>query len=212
MDIIKQTIETYDKIASSYCLKTRQKKYLDWEEMYIKKLLGYVDSQTPDILDVGCGDGRHCLLIDKHGGQATGIDLSENMINEAKGYYPEGQFRQMNMLELEYEDNSFDGIWSSGSIYHVAKEHVRQVFSEFRRVLKYNGVIALSYKLGGGEGMESNPKSYGGSPRYFAYYSKGEMDGILQSCGFTELEARMYPEEIFGDDIIQTWLRKVEIN
>lgn len=212
MDIVKQTIETYDKIASSYCLKTRQKKYLDWEEMYIKKLLGYVDSQNPDILDVGCGDGRHCKLIDKNDGLAVGIDLSDNMLAEARNYYPGGNFLKMDMTKLEFEDNSFDGVWSSGSIYHVAKEHVRQVFSEIRRVLKNNGVIALSYKLGGGEGMESNPKSYGGSPRYFAYYAKDEMDGILQSCGFVELEARMYPEEIFGDDIIQTWWRKVKYN
>ena len=209
MDIVKQTIETYDKIASSYCLKTRQKKYLDWEEMYIKKLLGYVDSQNPNILDVGCGDGRHCKLIDKNDGIAVGIDLSDNMLAEARNYYPGGSFLKMDMTKLEFEDNGFDGVWSSGSIYHVAKEHVRQVFSEFRRVLKNNGVIALSYKLGGGEGMEASPKSYGGSPRYFAYYSKDEMDGILKNCGFAELEARMYPEEIFGDDIIQTWWRKV---
>ena len=84
------------------------------------------------------------------------------------------------------------------------------MFAGFHQVLKENGVIGLSYKLGGGEGLEANPKSYGGSPRYFAYYSKNEMDSLLAGSGFTELDSRMYPEEIFGDNIIQVWLRKMK--
>ncbi len=209
MNEVSRTIKTYDKIAPSYCQKTRLKKYLDWEEQYINKLLSYSKAIKPKILDVGCGDGRHCLLFDKNGGQAVGIDLSQKMIAEAKLYYPDGEFKLMDMAKLEYANNSFDGIWSSGSIYHVTKNDVGRVFAQFRRVLKDNGVIGLSYKLGGGEGLEANPKSYGGSPRYFAYYSKNEMDCLLTVSGFTELDSRMYPEEVFGDNIIQVWWWKI---
>lgn len=209
MNEISQTIETYNKIAPSYCIKTRLKKYLDWEEQYIQKLLSYCTDKNPKILDVGCGDGRHCLLFDKNGGLSTGVDLSENMIDVARQYYPDGDFEIMNMLNIKFEHNSFDGIWSSGSIYHVTKKDVEKVFGQFHRVLKKNGILGISYKLGGGEGLEANPKSYGGSPRYFAYYSKNEMDRLLADSGFTELDARMYPEEIFGDNIIQVWLRKI---
>ncbi|MCP4703714.1 MAG: class I SAM-dependent methyltransferase [candidate division Zixibacteria bacterium] len=209
MNEVTQTIETYNKIALSYCKKTRLKKYLDWEEQYIKKLMSYNNSIMPNILDVGCGDGRHCLLIDKNGGQSVGIDLSPSMITEATEYYPDGDFRIMNMINLEFNKSSFDGIWSSGSIYHVTKNDVNKVLNEFHRVLRKNGVLGLSYKLGGGEGLETNPKSYAGAPRYFAYYSKNEMDGLLAASGFDELHACTYPEEIFGDNIIQVWLRKV---
>ena len=64
-DIVRQTIQTYDKIAPEYCKKTRQPKFLEWEENYIKKLLSFISKSTPLILDVGCGDGRHCALIEK---------------------------------------------------------------------------------------------------------------------------------------------------
>ena len=208
MNEISQTIETYNKIAPSYCIKTRLKKYLDWEEQYIKKLLLYCNTKRPKVLDVGCGDGRHCLLIDKNGGKSVGIDLSKSMIAEAREYYPDGDYKVMNMTKLEFEDKTFDAIWSSGSIYHITKEDVGKVFKEFRRVLKENGVLGLNYKLGSGEGLEVNPKSYGGSPRYFAYYYMDEMDSLLAASGFAELNAQTYPEEIFGDDIIQVWLRK----
>lgn len=201
------TMATYNKIAPNYCPKTRQDKYLKWEDEYISKLMKYTDTSSPEILDVGCGDGRHCLLIDKNGGHAMGIDFSEGMILESQKYYPEGEFKQMDMRVLEFDDNSFHGIWSSGSIYHVSKLEVKKVMAEFKRVLKPNGIVAVNFKLGQGESLEANPKSYGGSPRYFAYYTKSEMVDLFENFGFEEIESVLYPEEIFGADLQQMWFR-----
>lgn len=204
---VRQTIQTYDKIAPEYCRKTRQSKFLKWEEDYIKKLLSYISKPTPLILDVGCGDGRHCALIDKNGGKAIGIDLSSGMLEEAKAYYPDGNFRRMNMCNMIFDNDLFDGIWASGCIYHVKKSNVREVIKEFKRVLKINGVIGLNFKLGKGEGLEDNPKSYSDFPRYFAYYTKEEIKDIFKEFDFKELESCTYPEEIFGANLQQMWLR-----
>ena len=76
MDVVQQTIQTYDRIAPDYCKKTRQSKFLEREESYIKKLLAVISKLNPLILDVGCGDGRHTILIEENGGGAIGIDLS----------------------------------------------------------------------------------------------------------------------------------------
>lgn len=208
MDIVQQTVQTYDKIAPDYCKKTRQPKFLDWEETYIKKLMSYIAKPNPFIIDVGCADGRHSIIIDRNGGRATGVDLSKSMLREAKTLYPGGDFREADMRHLTFEDEFFDGIWSSGSIYHVTKSDVIKVINEFKRVLKTEGVIALSFKLGQGEGLEANPKSYSGSPRYFAYYTKDEMKDLFSSFGFEELESSLYPEEIFGDNNQMMWFRK----
>lgn len=207
---VTRTIETYDKIASHYCKKTRQPKFLKWEETYTQTLLSYISEPTPLILDVGCGDGRHCCLIEKQGGKAVGIDLSEGMLKEAQCYYPNGDFRQMDMRNLLFDDTTFDGIWSSGSIYHVPKSEVRIVVKEFQRVLKPNGVVGINFKLGTGEGLEENPKSCSSSPRYFAYYTKQEMKDIFAVYNFEELESCRYPEEIFGDTIQQMWFKKAK--
>ena len=207
MDVIQQTIQTYDKIAYDYCTKTRQPKFLEWEENYIKKMLSLISEPNPLILDVGCGDGRHTIPIERNGGRAIGIDLSKNMLKEAKLLYSNGDFRKMDMRKLLFDDNSLDGIWTSGSIYHVTKSEARKVIREFRRVLKMNGVVTVSFKLGHGEGMEANPKSYSGSPRYFAYYTRDEMKDMFSSFGFEELESCTYPEEIFGDNLQQMWFQ-----
>jgi len=207
MDIVEQTIQTYDKIAPEYCRKTRQPKLLDWEEGYIRRLLSHMVASDPLILDVGCADGRHCLLIERNGGESIGIDLSENMLEEAHRHYPAGDFRKMDMRSLLFEDDSFDGIWSSGSIYHIMKSDIRKVIGEFRRVLRADGAVGINFKLGEGEGLEDNPKSYGGSPRYFAYYSVQNMKDLFEGSGFEELESCTFPEDIFSNTIQQMWFR-----
>ena len=85
MDIVSQTIATYDMIAHKYCKKTRQAKFLEWEKAYIKKLFSFIPHPTPRILDVGCGDGRHCIISDNLGGKAIGIDLSCSQIGGCGG-------------------------------------------------------------------------------------------------------------------------------
>jgi ubiquinone/menaquinone biosynthesis C-methylase UbiE len=207
MDVVGQTARTYDKIAPEYCRKTREPRFLEWEEGYIKRMLGFISRPKPIILNVGCGDGRDNVHLEKNVAKAIGIDLSEGMLQEARKLYPQGDFRRMDMRYLLFENESFDGIWASGSIYHVPKSEFGMVLREFQRVLKDDGVLSLNFKLGTGEGMESNPKSFGGSPRYFAYYTEQEMKDVVEDLGFREIESCRYPEEVFNDKIQQMWFR-----
>jgi ubiquinone/menaquinone biosynthesis C-methylase UbiE len=205
LDIVSQTIGTYDKIASAYCEKTRRQEFLVQEEEYIEKLLSYISAPIPQVLDVGCGDARHCPMIEKFGAKTIGVDLSDSMLAESRKLHPSGDFRKMDMRNLLFSDDRFDAIWSSGSIYHVTKADIRKVIAEFARVLKPSGAVGLNFKLGDGEGLEQNPKSYGESPRYFAYYTKDEMIRLFAASGFTKLSSTTFPEQIFGDDIQQMW-------
>ena len=209
MDPVEQTRETYDRIAPEYCKRTRQDKYLDWENSYIQKMLSFIAGSPPLILDVGCGDGRHCKQFHENGARAIGIDLSDSMLAESRKYFPAGDFRKMNMLALDFPDGHFNGIWSSGSIYHVTKSEIGKVISEFARVLKPRGIVAVNFKLGEGEGIMESPSSFGGGARYFAFYSLDEMENLFRNAGFEMLKSCNYPEEVFGDDLVQMWFRKV---
>jgi len=40
--------------------------------------------RTRQILDVGCGTGRHAIELAKRGYQVTGIDLSEDQLKKAR--------------------------------------------------------------------------------------------------------------------------------
>lgn len=64
--------------------------------------------------------------------------------------------QHMNALELRYEDASFDGVFSCGSIEHFGTlENVAQAMREMARVLKPGGVLtcATEFRVDGPEGL-----------------------------------------------------------
>ena len=53
--------------------------------------------------------------------------------------------QHMNALDLHYEDESFDGVFSSSSIEHFGEwEHVQRALAEIWRVLKPGGIATLT--------------------------------------------------------------------
>ena len=81
-----------------------------------------------------------------------------NMFLAPQRYWPQPWNRRrlvvqhMNGLDLQYEDETFDGIFSSGSIEHFGGyPEVQQAAREMGRVLKPGGVLTLSteYRLAG---------------------------------------------------------------
>jgi SAM-dependent methyltransferase len=60
--------------------------------------------------------------------------------------------QHMDALELRYENESFDGVFSSSSVEHFGDlDAVRRAFEEMHRVLRPGGVVALSteYRIAG---------------------------------------------------------------
>jgi SAM-dependent methyltransferase len=79
--------------------------------------------------------------------------------------------QHMSGTELAYEDGSFDGIFSSGSIEHFGElEDIRRSVAEMHRVLKPGGVCALAteYRL---EGPGSIPGTH--------LFTREELEDIL---------------------------------
>jgi ubiquinone/menaquinone biosynthesis C-methylase UbiE len=114
----------------------------------------------------------------------------------------------MDMRNLEFPDNTFDGVWANGCIYHVPKVELGQVLKEVMRVLKRPGIFSFNAKAGTGEGLEDNPKSFAGGPRFYAYYTISEMKKRLKEAALEVIEAKIYPQKIFNEKIFHIWARK----
>ncbi|MDZ4042629.1 MAG: methyltransferase domain-containing protein [Eubacteriales bacterium] len=62
------------------------------EEPYVKGTVGEVDfieeeigkDKSLEILDIGCGTGRHAIELAKRGYSVTGVDLSEAQLSRAR--------------------------------------------------------------------------------------------------------------------------------
>ncbi len=98
--------------------------------------------KKPEILDIGCGNGRAFGLLEDVGAQVTGLDISANIINSAKNLHPGKNFVVSPMEKLPFLDRSFDAITSFASIPHLRTNHAREkTLSECFRVLRPGGVV-----------------------------------------------------------------------
>ena len=101
-----------------------------------------------NILDLGCGMGRHAILFAKMNFNVDAFDLSEYAINYLKVWAQEEKVKVNtkigDMLDLPYEDNRFDAIFSYHTISHTNSTGIKQIFTEIKRVLKSNGEIFLT--------------------------------------------------------------------
>jgi len=95
------------------------------------------------ILDVGCGHGRDARYLSERGFEVVGIDLSRNLLKIARRMAPKAKFLLMDMRDLKFGDEEFDGIWSCASFLHIPKREALETLREFRRVLKPGGLLYL---------------------------------------------------------------------
>jgi SAM-dependent methyltransferase len=120
------------------------------EELYREQsgsfLEGALERSGARVLDVGCGPGHAVAIMARQYPELelTGVDLSEEMIAEAKrrnAGVSNLSFRQGDAMALPFEDNSFDHVTSMASIKHWPDQ--RQGLSEIRRVLTPGGTALV---------------------------------------------------------------------
>ena len=95
------------------------------------------------ILDVGTGAGFFPVILSKLGYEVFGIDMSSEMLNEARKNFSEFECRievqKMDAQNLEFDDESFDVVISRNLTWTLP--NVEQAYREWFRVLKSDGLL-----------------------------------------------------------------------
>jgi ubiquinone/menaquinone biosynthesis C-methylase UbiE len=106
----------------------------------------------PRILDVGCGSGVPTMELARLGqGEVIGIDIDQPALDKLKkkiseaGFSDRVQAVNRSMLDMAFPDESFDIIWSEGSISVIGFERGIQ---EWKRFLKPNGFMVIHDEKG----------------------------------------------------------------
>ena len=105
MDYLDPTIAAYDKSWQKYEERTRNNLPTEELEKFCSLL-----SDSSMILDAGCAYGNQSNLLTQRGHSVEGIDLSSAFIARAKELYPGIHFSLMDIRDLQFEDECFDGI------------------------------------------------------------------------------------------------------
>jgi len=143
------------------------------------------------VLDLGCGSGIQSKTLSEAGVEVTGIDFAETMIEEAKKKVPNAEFLVMDILNLVFPAEHFDGVYARAPLLHIPKNKTRRVLKDLRKILKRNGIMYVALKEGEGE-RDVYDEGFG-VYRFFAFYKEDEFKKLLEEEHFQLMET-MYAQ------------------
>jgi ubiquinone/menaquinone biosynthesis C-methylase UbiE len=113
------------------------------EESHVDRLMG--DVSRLDVIDVGCGTGRHAIRLARSDARVTGVDFSEGMMAKARS--KSGAERVAFVAHdltrrLSFDDRSFDRVLCALVLDHIAD--VDAFFCELGRLCRTDGWIVIS--------------------------------------------------------------------
>jgi len=129
------------KLAKAYSkLEFSGTYYLAYRDL--PEIIGtYVTGEKS--LDFGCGTGRSTRFLKKLGFNVTGVDISENMIEQAKRMDPTGDYQ---LIKDEYcnqfDDETFDLVFSIFTFDNIPTQIKKQRnLKEIIRILRVQGIF-----------------------------------------------------------------------
>lgn len=132
------TAEVFNRYSTYYDLLYRDKDY-PAEARYVAEVLRAADPRAKSILELGCGTGRHAMLLAQEGFEVLGVERSAQMAAKAQKA-PEfdcvtGDIRDISLRRV------FDAVVALFHVmsYQTATSDLRQVFETARRHLKSGG-------------------------------------------------------------------------
>jgi ubiquinone/menaquinone biosynthesis C-methylase UbiE len=126
-------------------------KYLPYRKIPFDALIPFKTLNDKTVLEIGVGNGSHAQLLAQHAKSYTGIDLTayaiESTSKRLELYSLKTKLLQMDAEKMQFEDESFDFIWSWGVIHHSS--NTEKILKEMQRVLRPNGTaITMIYHRG----------------------------------------------------------------
>ena len=93
------------------------------------------------VLDVCCGTGDLAIAARESGGEVTGLDFSEPMLERARAKAPEIEWVSGDALALPFSEGSFDAVTIGFGLRNL--EDATRGLAEMRRVLRPGGRVAI---------------------------------------------------------------------
>jgi len=160
----------------------------------------------PLILDIGCGSGAPTLELARLSqGEVTGIDINQDYLDRLSrkareaGLSHEVEAVNRSMFAMDFANESFDIIWSEGSIFIIG---FARGLKEWRRFLKPGGFLAVHEVVW----LQPDP------PQAIYSYWKNIYPGIttvdqnlklIQDCGYENLGHFTLPEDAWWTEYYQ---------
>jgi ubiquinone/menaquinone biosynthesis C-methylase UbiE len=166
--------------------------------------LGWLEFDDNDkVLDVGCGTGFGTAGLLEHADNVHALDQSIHQMEKAFekfGKQDQVTFHMGDAEHLPFTDNTFDIVWSSGSIEYWPNPI--QGLKEIRRVAKPGGQILIV-----GPDYPSNPILQRAADAIMLFYDKDEADNMFTEAGYVDFHHYIHQASSLSPRAITTVAR-----
>lgn len=156
-----------------------------WTEEMRTEAIDLVGIESDDrVLDVGCGTGFATEGLLEHTEHVHGIDQSIHQLEKAWTKFDKQgpvRFSRADAERLPFEDDTFDVVWSSGSIEYWPNPV--ETLRECRRVVKPDGDVLIV-----GPNYPKQTLFQKLADAIMLFYDESEADRMFQEAGFAEFE------------------------
>src|SRR5690606_3473088 len=142
--------------AKYYDLLYKEKRYDDEADYVIGLIKKHSSAKVKDILDLGCGTGKHDYYFNKRGYKVDGVDVSKEMIilaNHNYGNLPGVQFLHGDITKWQQpEKKKYDVVVSLFHVmsYQTSNESLLSSFHTAYNHLKPGGLFIFDCWYGPG--------------------------------------------------------------
>jgi SAM-dependent methyltransferase len=140
------------------------------------------------VLDLGCGEGAFTAALAEAGTEGVGVEVAARAVERARAAHPGLDFRHVAIdAPLPFEDASFDAVWVSEVLEHVAD--TARFLSEARRVLRPGGLLLVTTPSAGRAWAlvhwPPDPRS-----DHLRFYTARSLRALLADFGFEDVRVR----------------------
>ncbi len=195
---------SYEKISQIYDVSRASNN--ETVEKLIKLL--HIDPNSI-ILDMGSGTGNYTAALQQITQSIIGIDISIEMIKQARIKYPMLNFIYGNILDLPFNSKTFDGVFAIQVLHHVKNKH--SFLREAYRILQKDAYIAIH------SCSHSQMRAFW----FYHYFPKGliadlsripdvgEITILLENAGFLNIDFEIcFQDEVVINETPKSYLVK----
>jgi len=145
------------------------------------------------VLDAGCGAGvpvAECLA-QRH--RVVGIDFSITQARMASSLVPSAMIACLDMTELAFPPQVFDGICSFFAILHIPRPKHNELLVRFHHLLRQDGLTLLCL---GATDAEADYGPYFGTRMFWSHFDSGEYLRMLRAVGFEVISSGIEADPI----------------
>lgn len=181
-------LSSYDAVATAYADHfVDELERLPFETWLLDRVVA--DAGGGPVVEVGSGPGHVTAYLDDRGAEVTGVDLSPEMVNEARRRFPGRSFEvgDLRQLRRPAESPGWAAVVGWYSLIHLTPAELADAVATLVRTIAPGGWLVLA--MHAGAAVRHHDEWFGRQIDLdFVFHEPSALVGTIQAAGLVDIE------------------------